>query len=91
MVQGRPRRAICYYSLGLTLFPRPLPRLGGTKLSGQAYRALYLRHQQDDRTDGCGGPRLNICRIASVFKDNASADVVRKVDEVIARWYGPLP
>ena len=56
-----------------------------------AYRTLYLRHLKDDQTDGCGGPRLNICRLETAFKDGASADVVRKVDEVIARWYGPRP
>ena len=56
-----------------------------------AYRELYLRHQQDDRTDGCGGPRLNICRVEAVFKDGASGEVVAKVDEIIDRWYGPRP
>ena len=56
-----------------------------------AYRTLYLRHLQDDQTDGCGGPRLNICRLETAFKDGASAEAVRRVDEVIARWYGPRP
>ena len=54
-------------------------------------RTLYLKDQQDDPGDGCGRPPLNICRVAAAFKDGASDEVVRKVDEVIARWYGPLP
>ena len=53
-------------------------------------RTLYVRDRQDDAGDGCGRPPLNICRVEAAFKDGASDEVVRKVDEVIARWYGPL-
>ena len=45
----------------------------------------------DTPADGCGRPPLSICRVEAAFKDGASAEVVRKVDEVIARWYGPRP
>ena len=82
--------SVCENSLGSRLFLDLYFALGDETFR-KAYRTLYLRHQQDDQTDGCGGPRLNICRVAAAFKDGASADVVRKVDEVIARWYGPLP
>ena len=54
-------------------------------------RTLYVRDRQDDAGDGCGRPPLNICRVEAAFKDGASDEVVRKVDEVIARWYGPRP
>ena len=89
-IPGQTTPRICYYSLGQRFFLDLYLALGDETFR-PAYRALYLRHQQDDRTDGCGGPRLNICRVVSVFKDGASAEVIRKVDEVIARWYGPLP
>ena len=56
-----------------------------------AYRTLYLRHKQDAPADGCGGPRLSICRLEAAFKDGASDEVVAKVDEIINRWYGPRP
>ena len=56
-----------------------------------AYRTLYLRHKQASPADGCGGPRLNICRLEAAFKDGASEEVVRKVEEIIARWYGSRP
>ena len=81
---------ICYYSLGNRFFLDLYLTLGDETFRS-AYRTLYLRYQQDDRADGCGGPPLNICRVASVFKDGASPEVVAKVDAVIARWYGPLP
>ena len=54
-------------------------------------RTLYMRDLQDNPADGCGRPPLSICRVAAAFKDGASDEVIRKVDEVIARWYGPRP
>ena len=54
-------------------------------------RTLDIRDLQDDPGDGCGRPPLNICRVEAAFKDGASPEVIRKVDEVIARWYGPRP
>ena len=81
---------VCHYSLGQRLFLDLYLALGDETFR-PAYRNLHLRHLQDDPTDGCESPRLNICHVAAAFKDGASAEVVRKVDEVIARWYGPLP
>ena len=89
-IPGQTTPRICYYSLGQRFFLDLYLALGDETFR-TAYRALYLRYQQDDRTDGCGGPALNICRVEAAFKDGASAEVVRKVDEVIARWYGPRP
>ena len=86
--QSTPRE--CYYSLGNRFFLDLYLALGEETFR-PAFRTLYLKSQQDDPGDGCGDPRLNICRVAAAFKDGASAEVVRKVDEVIARWYGPLP
>ena len=80
----------CYYSLGERFFLDLYLALGDETFRS-AYRNLYLRYQQDDPGDGCGGPPLNICRVEAAFKDGASADVVRKVDQVIARRYGPRP
>ena len=76
----------CYYSLGNRFFLDLYLALGDETFR-PAYRTLYLRAQQDDPPDGCGGPAFNICRVEAAFKDGASAEVVRKVDEVIDRWY----
>ena len=76
---------VCHYSLGQRLFLDLYLALGDETFR-PAYRNLHLRHLQDDPADGCESPRLNICHVAAAFKDGASAEVVRKVDEVIARW-----
>ena len=78
----------CYYSLGQRFF---LYLALGDEPFRTAFRTLYLRSRQDHFTDGCGRPPFNICRVAAAFRDGTSAEIVRKVDEVIARWYGPLP
>ena len=80
----------CYYSLGQRFFLDLYLTLGDETFRA-AFCTLYLRSQQDNFTDGCGRPPFNICRVEAAFKDGASADVIRKVDEVINRWYGPLP
>ena len=80
----------CYYSLGERFFLGLYLALGEETFR-PAFRTLYLRYQQDNPGDGCGRPPLNICRVEAVFKEGASAEVVRKIDEVIAHWYGPRP
>ena len=84
----------CYYSLGQRFFFDLYLALGDETFR-PAYRTLYLRYWQryqgGDPGDGCGDPYLSICRLEAAFKDGASAEVVRKVDEVIALWYGPRP
>ena len=82
--QSTPRE--CYYSLGNRFFLDLYLALGDETFR-PAYRTLYLRYRQDAPGDGCGGPPLNICRVAAAFKDGASPEVVAKVDEVINRWY----
>ncbi len=89
-IPGRSTPRVCYYSLGQRFFLDLYLALGD-EIFRQAYRALYLRSQQDDPGDGCGSSAYNICRVEAVFKDGASDEVVAKVDEVIARWYGPRP
>ena len=73
-----------------TLYTRYRLLLGNENFRA-TIRTLYVRDLQDDPGDGCGRPPLNICRVEAAFKDGASDDVIRKVDEVIARWYGPRP
>ena len=90
-IDGKTNPAsVCENSLGQGLLLDLYFALGDETFRA-AYRTLYLRHKQDAPGDGCGGPRLNICRLEMAFKDGASAEVVRKVDEIIARWYGPRP
>ena len=79
-------QAWCYYSLGERFFLDLYLTLGDETFR-PAYRTLYLRSQDDYPTDGCGSAPLSICRVETAFKDGASAEVVRKVDEVIDRWY----
>ena len=76
---------ICHYSMGQRLFLDLYLALGDETFR-PAFRDLYL-----NPTDDCDGAAPNICHVAAAFKDGASAEVIRKVDEVIARWYGPLP
>ena len=82
--------SVCENSLGSRLFLDLYFALGDETFR-TAYRTIYLRSKQGNPPDGCGGPAFNICRVAAAFKDGASEEVVRKVDEIIARWYGPLP
>ena len=89
-IPGQSTPRVCYYSLGQRFFLDLYLALGD-EIFRQAYRALYLRSQQDDPGDGCGSSAYNICRVEAVFKDGASDEVVAKVDEIIARWYGPRP
>ena len=85
-IPGKLTPRDCYYSLGERFFLDLYLALGDETFR-TAYRTLYLRYQQDDRADGCGGPPLNVCRVEAVFKDGASAEVVAKVDKVIDHWY----
>ena len=80
----------CNYSLGEQLF-LDLYNTFGEEAFRQGFRSLYLKSQLDDSTDECEGTNLNICHVAAAFKANASPDIAAKVDEIIARWYGPLP
>ena len=79
-----PQR-VCWYSLGQRFF-LDLYLAVGDETFRPAFRDLYL-----NPTDDCDGAAPNICHVAAAFKDGASEEVVRKVDEIIARWYGPLP
>ena len=96
-IPGQTTPRDCFYSLGESFFLDLYLALGHETFRS-AFRTLYLRYWplhlmtdlQDDPGDGCGRPPLNICRVEAAFKDGASDEVVRKVDEVIARWYGPL-
>ena len=80
----------CYYSLGQRFFLDLYLTLGDETFQ-TAFRTLYLRAQQSDPqanpTDGCGRPPFNVCRVEAAFKDGASAEVIAKVDKVLARWY----
>ena len=80
----------CNYSLGQRFFLDLYLTLGDETFR-PAFRTLYWKSQQDDPADGCESTRLNICHVEAAFKDGASDEVVRKVDEVIDRWYGPRP
>ena len=94
---GRVTPRECFYTLGQRFFLDLYLTLGhetfraGFHTLYMRYWPLYLKtYLADNPADGCGRPPQNICRLEAAFKDGASDEVVRKVDEVIARWYGPL-
>ena len=89
-IPGQYTPRICYYSLGNRFFLDLYLTLGEETFR-PAFHTLYLKALYDDPTDNCESTALNICHVAAAFKDGASPEVIRKVDEVIARWYGPLP
>ena len=80
----------CNYSLGERFFLDLYHTLGEDAFR-RGFRSLYLKTRHDDPTDGCDGADLNICHVATAFKSGVSDAVAAKVDEIIARWYGPLP
>jgi len=80
----------CNYSLGERLFVGLFQALGEETFR-QGFRDLYLKSQRDDPTDGCEGTDLSICHVLAAFKADVSEDIAAKVDEIVARWYGPLP
>ena len=80
----------CNYSLGERLFLDLYETLGEHTFR-PAFRSLYLKSQHDDPADDCEDADLTICHVAAAFKADASPEIAAKVDEIIARWYGPLP
>ena len=96
-IPGKLTPRECFYSLGERFFLDLYLALGhetfraGLHTFYKRYWPLYsMTYLQDNPADGCGRPPLNICRVEAAFKDGASDEVIRKVDEVIAHWYGPL-
>ena len=97
-IPGKLTPRECFYSLGERFFLDLYHALGhetfrtGLHTFYKRYWPLYsITYLQDNPADGCGRPPLNICRVEAAFKDGVSEAVVRKVDEVIAHWYGPRP
>ena len=80
----------CSYWLGGRLFLDLYNTLGENDFL-QGFRSLYLKRLHEDPTDDCEGTDLTICHVAAAFKEGISDDLAAKVDEIIARWYGPLP
>ena len=81
----------CAYFLGGSFFI-DLYRTLGEDAFLRGFRALHRMRLVDNPDDDCFECTvLSVHHVAAAFKDGASADVVRKVDEVIAHWYGPRP
>lgn len=80
----------CAYRLGQRLFLDLYHTLGKDAFQ-QRFRSLYLKRLRDDPTDGCEGTDLDICHLVAAFKADVSEAQAAKVDEIVARWYGPLP
>jgi len=80
----------CNYTLGERLF-LDLYHALGEETFRQGFSSLYLKSQAEDYSDDCEGTELGICHLVAAFKADVSATDAAKVDEIVARWYGPLP
>ena len=80
-------REECDYYLGGGFF-LDLYNTLGEETFRPAFRRLHLKSQEDDPHDDCEGTNLTICHVKEAFNAGASDDVVEKVDEIVARWYG---
>lgn len=80
----------CNYALGERLFLDLYHALGDEAFR-KAFRDLYLKSQAEDYSDDCEGTALGICHVVAAFKADVSEADAAKVDEIIERWYGPVP
>ena len=80
----------CFYSLGESLYHDLYDGLGEDTFR-QGFRSLYLKSRAEDYSDDCEGTALGICHLVAAFKADVSDAQATKVDEIVARWYGPLP
>ena len=80
----------CNYALGEQIFLDLYNSLGEEAFR-QGFRNLYLKSQAEDYSDDCEGTALGICHLVAAFKADASDAQAAMVDEIVARWYGPLP
>ena len=80
----------CNYHLGRAIF-LDLYRALGEETFRQGFQDLYAKSRHDDPDDRCQGTRLDICHVGEAFESVAPGDVGTRVDEIIARWYGPVP
>ena len=80
----------CNYYLGEAIFLDIYHTLGEDTFK-LGFRNLYRKSLYDDPADNCEDTHLGICHLVSAFKADVSDDDAAKVDEVVSRWYGPLP
>ena len=80
----------CNYALGEQIFLDLYNSLGEETFR-EGFRNLYLKSQAEDYSDDCEGTALGICHLVAAFKADVSEAQAAKVDEIVARWYGPLP
>ena len=80
----------CNYYLGEAIFLDLYHTLDEDAFR-QGFRNLYLKRLHDDPTDGCEGTDLGICHLSAAFKTDVTEDVAAQVDEIVGRWYGPIP
>ena len=80
----------CNYSLGEQIFLDLYNSLGEETFR-QGFRTLYLKSLAEDYSDDCEGTDLGICHLVAAFKADVTEAQAAMVDEIVARWYGPLP
>ena len=58
----------------------------------QGFRALYRMRLVDTPGDDCFEcTKLNVHHVLDAFTSNVSEDIAAKAEEVLVKWYGPLP
>ena len=80
----------CNYYLGESLFVDLYHGLSEDTFR-EGFRNLYLKSLVDDTSDDCEGTDLSICHLVAAFKTDTTDADAAKVDEIVDRWYGPLP
>lgn len=80
----------CNYPLGERLFLDLYDALGEETFR-RGFRTLYLKSLAEDYSDDCDGTALGICHLVAAFKADVTEAQAAMVDEIVARWYGPLP
>ena len=80
----------CNYSLGEQIFLDLYNSLGEETFR-RGFRTLYLKSLAEDYSDDCEGTDLGICHLVAAFKADVTEAQAAMVDEIVARWYGPLP
>ena len=80
----------CHYYWSEAIFVDLYHGLGEV-IFRQRFRNFYPKPQYDDATDDCEDTDLNVCHILAVFKADVSDVMAIQVDEIVERWYTPLP
>ena len=82
---------LCVYYIGGSFFI-DLYRTLGEDAFLRGFRALYRMRLVDNPDDDCFEcTELNVHHVLEAFTSNFPEDIAAKAEEVLVKWYGPLP